>query len=309
MAIAAFNLTELNRTAYCTPAEVMGSSIAASLDFENLVPGDSALGQYRALVEMIESASVKADNYVYGPLGTICASVNVEPTEARPSRYGVWEIHPYYTPILEITAFSVGATPGTLASIPVSNSNVAIFRDYFKVTSGMLGGGTSLGSITQAIGGPVPSADQLAFVQYTYVNGFPNTFLSADVAANSATIPVKSSVGLYPGTTFTIWDAPQSENLQIANTYDGVSLTVPLTTNTQFSHSNGTNASCLPRSVKDAVIHFVAAAAKERGSGGIILGEFGSGGSVADKVVGSDDDEALGYDLLDDYKSQWGVRG
>ena len=34
MAIAPFNLTELNRTPYVTPSEVKGSSIAASLDFE-----------------------------------------------------------------------------------------------------------------------------------------------------------------------------------------------------------------------------------------------------------------------------------
>jgi len=76
MVIAPYNLSEGPKTPYVTLDEVKFSATASSIDFSNLVENGSQAVQDRALQELIVRASVKADNYCMGPLGTLCHPVH-----------------------------------------------------------------------------------------------------------------------------------------------------------------------------------------------------------------------------------------
>ena len=308
MVIAPYNITELNRTPYVTAVEVKSSAIAASLDFGSLIPRGGGVDNIRALNELIVSASIEADNFVFGPLGTMGASVNNESGEFRPDPVGMFKIVPYYKPILEVRSFSISA-PGTSGMpVTITPENCKIYRNYFTVMSGWSATGITVTNLSQLLSSGSPP-DQLLNCQYTYVNGFANTFLSAAVVEGAVTLPVQSSVGIYPGAAYPIWDGTNNETVQVASTYDGVSLSVPLVSGLLYGHAEGTNVSQIPKTVKDAVIHLVCASVRQRGSGALVISEIGFG-AVSKSGSGSDNDgdKAAAWDLLDDFKNLWGQR-
>ena len=304
--IAPFNLSEGTSTPYVTIDEVLASPTAAAIDFTNLIENGSDAVQRRALQELIVRASSKADNYCLGALGTLNASVNVENGRARPNRLGQFVIHPEFWPILELRTFAVGPLPGySLNPITLSANNVAIERHQFIVTSPTgLSNITSIGSLNMVGGGW--GQDRQAFVQYTYVNGFANAFLSTNTAAGATSITVGSSTGIYAGMKLTIWDGMNDENITVASTYDNNSLTIPLVAGTTYNHGAGVNVSAMPASIKQAVIHFVVALVKQRGQGGIVLNELGEPTAVSTRTETSMADEAQGKHLLDTFKQIWG---
>jgi hypothetical protein len=73
-----------------------------------------------------------------------------------------------------------------------------------------------------------------------------------------------------------------------------------------YRHGSGVNVSALPASIKQAVIHFIVGMIKERGQGGLVLNEIGEPTAVSHRTQGSMTDEAMGYDLLDEFKQIWG---
>lgn len=302
--VANISLTEGTHVPYVTADEVLYSATASSIDFSNLVENGSAAVQRRALQELIVRASVKADNFIYGALGTLTATVNTENGRYRANRLGQFVIHPYYWPILEVRDFSVGYGPGQgLQSVTVSNDNCSIERFQFIMTNSNFLGTTPVQFNTlgnYAMGG----SEQ--FVEYTYVNGFANTFMSSEANAGDTTISVQSAIGIYPGLTLTIWDGMNDETVTVASTYTTGSTTVTLAAPLTYSHGSGCNVSNLPATVKQAVIHLVVAMVKQRGQGGLVLNELGEPTPVAGTATMSMDDEMQAYDLLDEFKQIWG---
>lgn len=313
MVIASYSLSQTNRIPYVTQTEVLQSATANNVDFSNLIEGGDDAQQEVALQEMIVRASTKADNYCFGYAGTICATVNTENGRYLPNRYGQFIIHPKYRPILELTAFSFGWGPGSgMVAVPLSLDNCSIEEDQFIITSqsstGTLGG-VGLNSV---IGGAFGNYQQPQFCEWSYVNGFANTFLSSDAAADATEIEVTpapgatSPVGIYPGMPMTIWDGQNDEGVVVASNYDGVSTTVPLATGLLYEHSAGVNVSAIPATVKQAVIHFIVDMTVERGQGGgITLGSTGSLAATESHGSGMNH-EAHAYDLLDDFMAFWG---
>jgi len=306
MVIAPYVLSEGTRSPYVTVEEVLASPTASAIDFSNLIENGSDAVQRRALKELIVRASAKADNYCLGALGTLCASVNTENGRTRPNRLGEFIIHPEFWPILEVQSFAAGPLPGAGMDVAtLSANNCEIERHQFVVTNAMgLSRITSIGSLS-ALGGAYGTNVE-CFVQYTYVNGFANTFLNANAAAGSTSLVVQSAIGIYAGMTMTIWDGINDESVVVSSSYDNASLTVPLASATQYAHGSGCNFSSLPASVKQAVIHFVVAMVKQRGQGGLVLTEMGQPVAVSGTSVTNASDDAEGKELLDTFKQVWG---
>jgi hypothetical protein len=302
--IAPFNITEGNRVPYVTIQEVLNSATAASVDFSNLIPGASINAQNVALQELIVKASTEADNYCLGALGTLCATVNTENGRYRGNRQGQFIIQPYYWPILELRSFGYGYNPGVLNNVTLNNTNTFIERNQFIITaqSGVYSG-TTYGSLDM-VGGKFPANQQ--FCQWTYVNGFANTFSDGAVTAGATSITVDSAIGIYAGSQLTIWDGAKDETIIIASSYNGTSLTLPLASPLQYAHTTDVNVSALPATIKQAVIHLIVAMVKERGSGALVINEIGEPLQSTAKTSSQEWDKASAYDLLDAFKQIWG---
>ena len=304
--IAPFYLSEGNRVPYVTQTEVLNSATAASIDFSNLIPDASLNAQSVALQELIVRASTKADNYCLGALGTLCATVNTENGRYRINRQGQFIIQPYYWPILELLSFEFGYAPGQgMNNVPLNDSNTSIERDQFIITNQYgLSQATSIGGLN-LVGGAWGNGQE-QFCQWEYVNGFANTFSSGAVAAGDTNITVDSIIGIYPGSTLTIWDGAKDEQIVIASTWDSATYTLPLTAPLKHAHTTGVNVSAIPATVKQAVIHFIVAMVKERGAGGLVLNELCEPVATSNRTTGQLYDESAAYDLLDSFRQIWG---
>jgi hypothetical protein len=298
------SLTEGTHIPYVSIDEVLYSPTASAIDFSNLVANGSATVQRRALQELIVRASAMADNFVYGALGTLTATVETENGRTRANRQGQIIVHPYFWPILEVRTFKAGYGPGQgLSDVPVTNNNCSIERYQFIMT-----GSYSLGTTVTTLNtiGSTWSYSAPLFTEYTYVAGFANAFLTADAPAGSTTIQATTSIGIYPGLRLTIWDGMNDESVIVADNYNGTSLTIPLTAGTKYNHGTGTNVSNLPATVKQAVIHLVVSMVKQRGQGGLVLNELGEPTSVSGATVTSSADAMEAYDLLTEFRQIWG---
>lgn len=302
-AISPQNLTYQNRSVYLTPTEVKGSAIASAVDFTQLIPGGDLRAQDVALEQLIVQASAEADQFCLGAIGTLGATVNTESGRYRTNRQGQIIVHPAFWPILEVRTFSSGTAPGMTTPITVTNSNCWIEQRQFVMTatnaSWTSQGPTDLSALGYRTG-------DYQFIEYTYVNGFFNQFLSAQAAAGASSITVPSVTGLYATSSVTIYDGSVSENVQIASSWNGTSTTIPLTAPLAYSHGIGTNVSALPPTVKEAVIHLVVAKVKARGQGGFVLNEIGEPTMVSSRTETSYEDHARGMALLEAFKQVTG---
>ena len=106
-------------------------------------------------------------------------------------------------------------------------------------------------------------------IQYTYINGYPNTVLTANASAGTSTITVKNVTGMV-GQTLTIYDADLTEDVVILSVLGNV---VTLTAPTLFAHVIGIPVSALPDSVKQAAVLLTAYLIKQRGAIAVAMGE------------------------------------
>jgi hypothetical protein len=289
---------------YVSLEEVKFSPTASAIDFSNLIENASQAVQDRALTELIVRASSKADTYAMGVYGSLCATSNTENGRYYMNRSGQIVINPYFTPILEVQSFSAGWGPGDgLQNITLSTSNCSIERTQFIITSqstmGLYFGNLGI------VGGNMQSGSEI-FCQWTYVNGWANTFTNTTTAVGATSITVNNVTGIYPGQNLTIWDGQQDEYVQVATTWTPGNTTLTLSEPLKYKHGSGVSVSALPASVKQAVIHFIVALIKERGQGGLVLNEIGEPTAVSSRQESSVLDEIQGYDLLDDFKQIWG---
>ena len=289
---------------YVSLAEVKFSPTASAIDFTNLIEDASQDVQDRALTELIVRASSKADNYTMGVYGSLCATSNTENGRYYMNREGQIVINPYFTPIIAVSAFSAGWGPGDgLQNITLSTSNCAIERTQFIITSqstmGLYFGNLGI------VGGNMQSGTEI-FCQWTYINGWANTFTNTTSAVGDTSINVNNVTGIFPGQFLTIWDGQKDEYVQVSPSWAVGSTTLTLAKPLLYAHGSGVNVSALPASVKQAVIHYVVGMIKERGQGGLVLNEIGEPTAVTARTQSSYTDESMGDKLLDGFKSIWG---
>jgi len=289
---------------YVSLEEVKFSPTASAIDFSNLIEDASQAVQDRALSELIVRASSKADSYAMGVYGSLCATSNTENGRYYMNRAGQIIINPYFTPILEVQSFMVGWGPGNgMQAVTLSSSNCSIERTQFIITSQSTMG-LYFGNLGIA-GGNMQSGTEV-FCQWSYVNGWANTFTNTTSAIGATSVTVNNVVGIYPGQMLTIWDGQQDEFVQVSTTWVPGTTTLTFTTPLKYRHGSGVNISALPATIKQAVIHFIVSMVKERGQGGLVLNEIGEPSPVSGRTESSMHDEILAYDLLDEFKQIWG---
>ena len=297
MVVAPFFQTEGLIEPYVSLNEVKFSPTASAIDFSNLIENANQLAQDRALLELIKRASSMADIFCYGKMGSLNATSNTENGWYRPNRDGNLVFTPSFSPILAVTDIQVGWGPGDgLSDITLSSSNVAIDRDQFTLTAPSTLG-LYFGNL--GIAGGRWGYQTNMWCQYTYINGWFNSFTSTSTTAGSTTLVVNDATGIYPGMNFTIWDGMNDEYVTVSEV-SGTSIV--LTSPTKYNHGAGVNVSTMPAAVKQAVIHFVVAMIKERGQGGLVINEIGEPGAVSSREQSSMTDEMRAYDLLEPFK-------
>jgi hypothetical protein len=293
---------------YLSLEEFLASPTASMLSFETFVEGGDQSDQMKALNQLIIRASGKVDSHCMGKFGTLCATGNIEQKRSTPTRAGEFIVHPEFSPILAVTAFSYGPNPGAFADVTLDSNNCMVQDEEFTITA--LGGGGvqvydgigALGALLtrpRALGGP-------QYVQYSYISGWMNSFSTADVASGVSELEVVDPTGALPGGQLTIWDASNDEVVYVANDYVLGANPVTFAYPTQFAHVAGTNISALPSEVKQAVIHFVVDMVEQRGETGFIVDESGVAKGAGPVGSGNTPHAIAAYDLLDNFKRTWG---
>lgn len=307
MAIATWLGQEGVNLPYVTVAETKTNVATSAVDFTKLVKGGSPTDQLIVLTDMIALACEKVDEYLLDVMGTMSATINTEPAEHDIDGDGNIAVKPEYWPVLGVNSFKYGRTIGDMIDVPVNNATCFIDKSSFKITQG-LGGGLSIGSLSQVLGG-LGGRGTHVFCVYQYTNGFFNANLTADASEGDTQIVLNNVIGLAPtmAKPIPIYDGLSLENCNVDPDWDGLSLTVPLLTPLQFDHLAGVRFSAIPRVMTQAAIHFVVGQMKERGMGGFTLQERGE--SKGKQSAGEGDhrmEDAHAYDLLDGLRKYWG---
>lgn len=297
-------------TPYITADEFQRAPTA--VDVSNLVTGGPQ-SQLVALQEMIGRASSWIDQYVTGSAyNTLCATLNVENARIWGNREGQLIVHPKLWPILEVQSFSY-SVPGlsqTSSSI-TPQGNVWIEPAQFIVSPNATYGWSTQnwnqGYSQQGSGAwPVGITTQPYQCQWSYVNGFPNTTLSASVAAGAASVTVASGIGIYPGTQLTIYDAPYDEVVTVASNYTPDTTIIPITGTLQYQHQVGISVTNLPKAVKLAAILLTTALVKQRGSGALVAQDMGAITHLdSGNVQNNEGDIGLAAELLDNFRQHF----
>lgn len=309
-AYAPYLQTYGNTVPYLTVDEYQQAPTA--LDINNLISGGPQ-NQFIALQETIARASSWIDQYVTGSAyNTLCATLNVENSQVWGNRAGQIIVHPKLWPILEVQSFSY-SVPGlaqTSSSI-TPQGNIWIEPQLFIVQPNATYGWNiqNWNNPYSSNGGgawPVGISTQPYLCQWSYVNGFPNTVLSASVAAGAASVTVASGLGIYPGSQLTLFDAPNDETIVVAANYTPDTTLVPLTSTLTYNHLAGRCLTNLPSAVKQAAILLTSAFIKQRGSGALIAQDMGAVTHVQQGSIQNDSgDTALALRLLENFRQRF----
>lgn len=249
---------------YLTVQEFRNAPTA--IDCNSLVPGGTVAQNDAELTNIIRRASSWVNQLCKMP--TLEASSNTETKEVCLNNAGVLRIHPNMVPIISLAdSIKYKVTPNS-PWVPLSIAATMVFDRYFMITN-----------LIESITFPNTSyrtpyakwnmKNSPIIIQYTYVNGYPNTVLTEDCLYNTNTIKVKSVTGMV-NQTLTIYDGDRSEDVVISSVVgDVVTLKSPMI----FGHTAGIAVSALPDSVKQATILLAAYLINERGSLSISMGE------------------------------------
>lgn len=174
----------------------------------NLVPNGTDQDNDAALWQIIRNAS----DWAHGTNGLCLQALNATHDTVRDhvniNRRGQAVIHPRYRPVLAVTAVSIGSSPETLQALS-SLSGVDVQEDSFSVPIGPTFPYMSSQGPLQFAGVSAPM--DRALVQYSYVNGWPVTWLTDSVAAGATSLPLDDTTGIIEGVTWlTIYAGPRT---------------------------------------------------------------------------------------------------
>lgn len=166
---------------------------------DQLAPRGRPQDQDAALLQYIESAAAYTDSICQQILA---ATYDTSGGRINVNRDGFVYVHPRYRPVLALTAFSIGATPASMAAY-TNLTGVNVQPDYFAVPVGAGAGVLPVNTPQGAIqfGTARVPMDQ-AWGQWTYVNGFPVTGLTASAAAGDTLLHLADTTGVVPGNTW-----------------------------------------------------------------------------------------------------------
>lgn len=163
----------------------------------NLVPQGTELENDAALANVIQQAS----DWMFGIcLQTLHATVDTVRDTVNIGRDGYARIFPRYRPVLAVTAVSFGSDVEGLSPLS-SLANIDVQIDGFAVPVSGTGGytWTSQGPLQF---GTVSAPAFQALVQYSYVNGYPHTWLTEPAAAGATQVALDDTTGIVEGNTY-----------------------------------------------------------------------------------------------------------
>lgn len=268
-------------TSYLTTSEYKRAPTGmdpTSLDYFSGLSDTSA--QDAELANVIARASAWIDNFCQMPDG-LYASVNTESAPVFITRDGYLRIKPENVPIIQLQSFQWKVYP-TASWTVVDLSTVQVYDRHFEVmmwfpffNGPALTVGNSYAYPVSAPYLPYLTPTETAKVmdmeiitQYTYINGYPNTTLTANAALGANTITVDDATGIINGTIMTIYDGHNSEKITVQSVAGNVlTLTKPLI----FAHNSGVAVSSIPADVKQACILITNYFLKEKGVNALVM--------------------------------------
>jgi hypothetical protein len=102
------------------------------------------------------------------------------------------------------------------------------------------------------------------WLRITYLDGYPNAFLTAAASASDTAVVVDDPTGVQPGERLTIYDGERDEDVVVATSYSG-GATLPLMNPLAFDHGTGVQASGIPEAVREAVLFYATDLVRQRG--------------------------------------------
>jgi hypothetical protein len=230
------------------------------LDTDNLIPGGAGALQDDVLTD----ALLAATDWCIGEVENMPLHghfVQGENTRSRAKASGRIYIRPEHIPLRAITALSWGSDPSYMSAVTLPDATMWI-EDGRRV-SFMPGGGITQFSGPALQFGPTARPPGQVFITWSYVAGYPSSYLTSGVAQSVMSVTVADPTGILPGDVLRIYDPGQSEALTVASTYAPATPTVPpaataipLAAATQYAHAATTGITGMPRRILQAVIAY-----------------------------------------------------
>lgn len=284
---------------YLTPAEYLAEP--TGVDVSQLLPQVSnAAAQNAALVRQIQRASSWADQYVRKVLA---ATSDIQSGEYRIFRDGTIRVPVDNTPLIQVTAVSLGYAANAMA--PMADlSGLRLGRKVVRIPVTTVGGQTFPRS-------PVsPAACGSVFADVTYINGYAHGVTTAGSAAGDIMLQVDNPAGIVPGLQMTVYDGAangaNTEQVVVGPSYLYGSNFVPLAAQMGKGHPAGCSVSALPPFVRQAVISMTSFLIKTRGADSFVMPEGpGPVGHEVAMMPGATEDVDLAMELLEPLRRVW----
>ena len=224
---------------YISPAELLDAELGIS--WRNLPPQGGTASttqtgqvQYQQLMDVIVRASGLCDLYCFQGTGTLATTTDVE--ERQTGRHmgalagidnnGYLWAQASVFPVISISSFRYGfpALGGTTWTVPTLSDLLIVGDRRNRIVYPTL--------LNRNM--PFPYR-----VQYTYLNGFPNTNLTAACVAGATSLALADLTGIQANDKLTIYDRGVTELVTVAGTYTpGTGAgSVTLAAGTQFAHT------------------------------------------------------------------------
>lgn len=223
-------------TPYITIQELKQSPVYTQL--RALVPGQSDADRDAQLGRII----MRASSLINGEVSqNLAATVDVEVGEVTVTSLGELRVHTRCNPIIEVLSLSVGRDYGSL--VPVTDLSHLVIEPWrFNLPGGISGSANNLPSVALRPG-------RKLFAEWSYINGYPTTTLSAPTIVGATTVTVGDATGIKPGRTLlTIEDGKWVEQVT-PSAVTGNVLTVPPLS---WPHQASTGVTQLPDAIKEA---------------------------------------------------------
>jgi len=284
------------QTPYCTPNELVAAPTGISWSTIPPYKGTTPAQQLAEQVNILGRATAQVDTYVNQVLRATLDTEQISGPDYRVTvmtGVGNGRVILSRWPIMSIVSIQVapnGVFPRQWTTLPAGSFDIEhpIIGVYGSIApSDAADGGQSIVISPGYVNWCGGRNGVLLRIQY--INGWPHTSITEDVAAGAMSLPVDDCTGWAvtgefgnTGATGTVYDSGQQETVQVsaASTTSGPgNLTVPALT---FGHKAGTMVTTLPQSVIWATILFASAQALTRGATSTTVHQIpgtGAGGS------------------------------
>jgi hypothetical protein len=300
------NLVQIGKVEpYISVETFKDDPLSNSLDLNQLVEGGTQSAQDSAIQRMIYRASAKIDNHTCGPTGTLNATVVPLQGQSFINREGCVTVNPGQPRLIGVVAAQWAYQMGAWSDIPIDQYHAFVEETTIRLK---IGGGA--GTINFAGIGDLSALFQgrnqqgKVYVNYTVMAGWPNSFTNlANGMAGDDSLSVTDPTGFMTGMEVTIWDGIATETNYVESVSGNV---ITFTSDLLYNHGFGVNVTTLPASVQQACMHFMIGMVKSRGQGGLTIASDGSAEATGSRVDAISNDEAMAYDLLDQFQATWG---